>query len=339
MRWIFLKAMTVILLALQAHAVQAGQFNQIVAFGDSLTDVGNVYLSTNGTFPAAPPYAPGRYTDGPVWVEQLASGLGLPALQPALAGGTDFAFGGAETHSASGLSTLGTPNLDTQIGLYLNAASSFTSRQLIVLWGGANDFLQAGQTNPSVPVTNLGQEITTIAQHGGQYFLVPNLPPLGDTPDVMAKGPAAVSALNALSLQFNSLLAAEEAMLSRTLGITIYSLDVAALFNQVVQNPSAFGLTNVTGQAVANGPGNEGLPGPVAANPDQYFFWDGVHPTETIHRLLGNAALAQVDAVPEPSSLTLGAIAATIGLASAWRLRLRSHARAGRSSALGSPMP
>jgi phospholipase/lecithinase/hemolysin len=254
----------------------------------------------------------------------------LPALQPALApgGGTDFAFGGAETHSASGLSSLGTPNLDTQIGLYLNAAPFFTSSQLIVLWGGANDFLAAGQTNPSVPVTNLGQEITTIAQDGGRYFLVPNLPLLGATPDVMAKGPAAVSALNALSQQFDSLLAAEVTTLSRTLGVTIYSLDVATLFNQVLQNPSAFGLTHVTGQAVANGPGNEGMPGPVAANPDQYLFWDGLHPTETIHRLLGNAAFVQVEAVPEPSSLTLGVIAATIGLAAAWRLRPRSRARA-----------
>jgi phospholipase/lecithinase/hemolysin len=328
MRWTVFKGMPLILLALQAHVVQAGQFTQIVAFGDSLTDVGDVYLATNGTFPAAPPYAPGRFTDGPVWVEQLASRLGLPALQPGLAGGTDFAFGGAETHSASGLSSLGVPNLDTQIGLYLKAALSFTSSQLIVLWGGGNDFLNAGQTDPSVPVANLGQEITTIAHDGGRYFLVPNLPPLGDTPDVMAKGPAAVSALNALSLQFDSLLAAEVTTLSRTLGVTIYSLDVAANFNQIVQNPSAFGLTNVTGQAVANGPGNEGMPGPVAASPDQYLFWDGIHPTETIHRILGNAAFAQVTAVPEPSSLTLGLIAATIGLASAWRLRPRSRAQA-----------
>jgi hypothetical protein len=79
MRWIVFKGMTLILLALQADVVQAGQFTQIVAFGDSLTDVGDVYLSTNGTFPAAPPYAAGRFTDGLVWVEQLASRLGLPA--------------------------------------------------------------------------------------------------------------------------------------------------------------------------------------------------------------------------------------------------------------------
>jgi phospholipase/lecithinase/hemolysin len=327
MRWIVINAVTVIVLALQAHAAQAGSYTQIVAFGDSLTDVGDVYLAKNGTYPVAPPYAPGRFTDGPVWLEQLASRLGLPAPLPGVAGGTDFAFGGAETHSASGISTLGAPNLDTQIGLYLQAGLSFNSSQLIVLWGGANDFLQTGQTNPSVPVANLAQDITSIAQGGGRFFLVPNLPPLGDTPDVMAKGPAAVSALNALSQQFDSLLAAELTTLSRTLGVTIYSLDVASIFNQVLQNPSVFGLTNVTGPAVANGPGNEGLPGPVAANPDQYLFWDGLHPTETVHRILGNAAFADATTVPEPASLTMGLIAATIGLGSAWRLRWRFRAR------------
>ncbi|MBV8232201.1 MAG: hypothetical protein JO329_19640, partial [Planctomycetaceae bacterium] len=88
----------------QAPEVKAGQFTQLVAFGDSLTDVGNVYHITNGTFPVSPPYDQGRFSDGPVWVEELASRMGLPAPLPSSEGGTDFAFGGAETHTASGLS-------------------------------------------------------------------------------------------------------------------------------------------------------------------------------------------------------------------------------------------
>jgi phospholipase/lecithinase/hemolysin len=281
--------------------VRAG-FTQIVAFGDSLTDEGNVFLGTNGTFPASPPYYQGRFSNGPVWLEDLASLLSLPNPMPSLAGGTDYAFGGAETHSASGLSSQGTPNLDTQIGMYLAGHHSFNSGQLIAVWGGANDFLNAGQTDPSVPVSNLAQEITTIAQAGGRYFLIPNLPPLGETPAIKSLGSPALEAFyNSLSSQFDSLLAAEEHSLQASLGITIYSVDVSSLVEGILSNPASFGFTNVTDQAKSGG---EGTPGSVVPNPNQYLFWDPVHPTAPGHQLIGDAAFIAVTA-PEPSTASL----------------------------------
>ena len=335
----------------QASEVKAGQFTQLVAFGDSLTDVGNLYHVTNNTFPVSPPYDQGRFSDGPVWLEELASRMGLPAPLPSTEGGTDFAFAGAETHSASGLSTKNTPNLDTQIGSYLGLHSTFTGNQLIVVWGGANDFLNARQTNPSIPVSNLAAEITDIANHGGKYFLVPNLPPLGITPDVRSLGSAAVTSMNSLSIQFDSMLASEENTLEASLGIKIFRLDVASLSELMIHIPGAFGLTNVTGQALQNGSFNEGLPGPVAPNPDQYLFWDGVHPTQTVHKIVGDAAFALLSVperrdldppatgrrgeadlalfpVPEPSALSMAGIATLIGLAYAWRSRWKALARA-----------
>jgi phospholipase/lecithinase/hemolysin len=130
-----------------------------------------------------------------------------------------------------------TPNLDTQIGSYLGLHSTFTGNQLIVVWGGANDFLNARQTNPSIPVSNLAAEITDIANHGGKYFLVPNLPPLGITPDVRSLGSAAVTSMNSLSIQFDSMLASEENTLEASLGIKIFRLDVASLIEHVIHNP------------------------------------------------------------------------------------------------------
>jgi hypothetical protein len=43
------------------------------------------------------PLAAHVFSNGPVWVQDLSVDLGLGTLSPSLAGGTDFAFGGAET--------------------------------------------------------------------------------------------------------------------------------------------------------------------------------------------------------------------------------------------------
>jgi phospholipase/lecithinase/hemolysin len=149
--------------ALAPSAASAG-FTSIVAFGDSLSDTGNVFLATGGTTPATPPYYMGHYSNGPVWLEQFAGLAGLPVPTPSLLGGTDNAFGGAET-GLTGSSFLGTPNIGTQITGYL-AGHTLGASQLVTLWGGANDFLNAGQVDPTVPVNNLATEITTLAGAG-----------------------------------------------------------------------------------------------------------------------------------------------------------------------------
>ena len=40
-------------------------FNQMIIFGDSLSDNGNVYIATGGAIPAPPAYTVGRFTNGP----------------------------------------------------------------------------------------------------------------------------------------------------------------------------------------------------------------------------------------------------------------------------------
>ena len=186
----------------------------------SLSDTGNRFTFCRSSaacptfpvgFPFAPPIAPydnGRFSNGPVWVEYLAQGLGLPAPAPSNLGGTNFAWGGAET--GTGISAQGTPNVGTQIGQFLlsipapRAGQAFPKErpapavlflesgkvpspdQLLVLWAGANDFNNATVLpNPTVLVNNIAADITMLAAAApGQdlHLLVPNLPPLGETP-------------------------------------------------------------------------------------------------------------------------------------------------------------
>jgi len=283
-------------------SLQAGDITGIVAFGDSLSDVGNTYLAAG--IPPSPPYYQGHYSNGPIWLEYLANSLGVPAPTASLAGGTDYAWGGAET--GSGLSYEGTPNIGSQISTYL-ASNTPLSTQLITIWGGANDFLNGGVTNPAVPVANLISEITTLAAAGGKQFLVPNLPLLGDLPATNTLPQANRDALNFLTLTFDSMLYSQLNQLQGKLGITMHQVDIDSVFQNIIANPGAYGLTNVTDSAIADG----NLSG------QGYLFWDTVHPTTVIQALIGATAFATV--VLEPSSLTLVLIAAPLLLA--WKRR------------------
>ena len=65
-----------------------------------------------------------------------------------------------------------------EVTAYVAAHPAVDPNALYVVFGGANDYLNGGQTNPAIPVANITNEITTLAGHGARYFLVPNLPDL-----------------------------------------------------------------------------------------------------------------------------------------------------------------
>jgi len=86
-------------------------------------------------------------------------------------------------------------------------------------------------------------------------------------------------------------------------------LDVNSLFGDVISDPSAFGISNVTSTA-CNTPSSLNCTAPFFASPnaaDEFLFADGVHPTTAGHTALATYAISTVEAtsVPEPSVLFL----------------------------------
>jgi outer membrane lipase/esterase len=197
------------------------------------------------------------------------------------------------------------PNIGTQIATYL-ASNTPTASQLFTIWGGANDFLNGGQTNPFIPAQNIAAEITALALAGAKNFIVPNLPPLGSLPITNTMAPPIPQELNALTVGFNQILQAEATQLELSLGIHIQVLNVFGLTESVMNDPSLYGFTNVTTDAVQDNGGT---------NAQGYLFWDIVHPTTSADALIAAAA------VPEPSSvvllgMALGGLAVWTGI---WR--------------------
>jgi outer membrane lipase/esterase len=258
----------------------------------------------------APPYAPGRFSNGPVWIETFAANLGL-AASPALLGGTNFAFGGAVT---GGPFTSSTPTLSQQVGTYYlpSVGGVADPNALYVVWGGGNDVRAIAQgVNPpgdiASSVGNVLNIVTTLAAAGAQNFLVANLPDIGLTPDAIAGGPAAQAGATFLSTTFNNNLAANLPGLASGLGINIITLDVFGFLNNAIANAPANGFTNTNSACYVSGP-------TACANPNEYIFWDGIHPTAAAHALLGDFATAAVIPVPPAAILLFSAFAALGGL-------------------------
>jgi phospholipase/lecithinase/hemolysin len=291
----------VLALGMQAPATSWAGFTQVVAFGDSLIDTGNVFAAT-GNPPA--PYFDGRYSNGPVWVEYLAGRLGIAAPTPSLTGGTDYAWGGADT--GTGLSTAGTLNVNSQVADFLSA-HTLGANQLVVIDGGANDFLNAGKTDPSVPVANLAAAITALADAGGRTFIVQNLPQLGEIPATAGLSQAQRDALDQLSLAYDSLLGRTLDQLHSSLGVTIGQVDLNGFLTDVRANPSSYGFTNTTTSALGDG----------VLTGDGYLFWDAVHPTTAADKFIGDLAFASV--VPEPGGMVLFAIGTAVLLTAHYR--------------------
>ena len=319
-KWTVLLSILPLVLLFQASSVRAMQWNDLVVFGDSLSDTGNVFISSGLLFPPSPPYDNGRFSNGPVWAEVLASGLGLPVLTPSLLGGTNYAWGGAET--GFGPSARGTPNIGEQINFYLGGGNIPSSDELFVMWAGANDFNNAPpgtDLSGLIPgiVNNISNHITTIssAAPGTELdFLVLNLPPLGQTPRVqffsqLLGDPTLPFAFDSLSMIFNSVLSAELQSLETSPEINIFTLDIFSLSLQIFANPTTFGFTNTTDTAriginpVSGGPPDVSTPGTdVVPNPEAYIFFDDIHPTTAWYSIVGNKA---VEAVPETTTILL----------------------------------
>lgn len=300
----------------QASA-HAGLFDSMVVFGDSLTDNGN--LSLVAQLPLTM-----RFTTNPgqTGIEDVADYFGVP-MTPSLAGGTDFAFGGAGVVNNSPGTPAGVPTLPTQLGMYLQATGGKADpTALYAVWGGANDVFynvalaQLGQLTPAqvqanlqtAAVTELGM-VQSLGKAGARYVMVFNLPNIGLTPSALASGPEGAAQLTGLSLLYNNTLNSGLA----SAGVNIIPVNTYAILNEIVADPARYGFTNVTQPACTGGDGSSfeclpaGTPGATVTyqpgTENTYLFADGVHPTTAAHAMLAQYAESIIIAPGEMSLL------------------------------------
>jgi len=286
-----------------AAAAAPVSYSKIYAFGDSLTDAGNVYIATLGTEPTSAVYSDGRFSNGAVWVQDLAKDFKLPAVTPSLSGGTDFAYGGAE----AGPEPLGTANaltdLPSQLAQFLAEDPKPTANALYALSIGANDLMDAIPTyltDPLAAVTDIHAAVNDetafvagLAVHGAHNFVILNVPNLGLTPE--GAGPGA-SLATELSAFYDRLLQDRLTALAAKDHLNIHIINTFQLIDEAVADPSHFGLTNVT-DPVWTGNFTDPTSGTfnaTGAAEKGYLFFDHLHPTATGHQVIASIAFDQL---------------------------------------------
>jgi outer membrane lipase/esterase len=272
-------------------------YSDLFVFGDSLSDSGNnaavlqqvtpVPIPGNSFIPIFP-YASGHYTNDQVWAQILASSLGLSATA-SLLGGTDYAFGGAPIGP---LNTV-PPSVEAQTALFLSQHGPMIPRTaLYVVEGGgqnARDALGAiGSTcgvNPvcigaiiQSTVAGFVADIQTIDTElevaGAKNIVVWNVPNIGDAPAVLAAGPLASMLGTTIASDMNQALLGA---IGSDPDIKLF--DDFGLLNDVIADPGAFGLSNVTDACAQF----------VTCDPSKFLFWDGIHPTSATEAIISNA--------------------------------------------------
>ncbi len=328
-RW-FVKFLTALgglsLVGSAAFAQQAPPaFSQIVLFGDSLSDTGNVRVRTNSKSGGVVDYPShtfnydnGRFTNDTatdpssntylgVWHEQLArTFLGIQPATFSLGGGLNYAFGGATTmdgtHQETAVTapfygdvTITIDDMGKQMDDYLGS-KVVDPNALYIVWGGSNDLRNDDSAaNVTAAAARATALVSRLANAGAKYILVPNVAPIGDVPRYSGD-PAKVASANKAAAAYRGeldadLTALQSSLATQGLTPTIYRVDAWADAVRVFSNGPRFGFTNITNSAQG-----------ASVNPDQYAFWDDVHPTTAGHfRIAKTAFDAITGPVPAPS--------------------------------------
>jgi phospholipase/lecithinase/hemolysin len=283
--------------AIEHSKTESTDISNLVAFGDSLSDNGNLFKLI-GLPP--PPAWQGRASNGPVYVEQLAQLLNVPL--------NDLAFAGAEA-SDSSPGALVDPvthnplpiNLSNQVAKYiaeLNGADAPAGTTALINIG-ANDYqgffasFPSGSLPSSLAISNfvasvvgsIETAIEALTSVGVENIELFTLPDFGATPAAQLAGLAAFA--HALDDANNAAL--EQVAANHP---NVHIVDVFQLSEALVADPRSFGfIAPLTVQWV-----NLLAAHSTQFAPNEVASFDQFHPTAAAHGILAAFADAVMTA-------------------------------------------
>ncbi|MHA6721112.1 SGNH/GDSL hydrolase family protein [Sphingomonas sp. RS6] len=300
----------ILLFVAPCASAQSLGYSGLYVFGDSLVDSGNAYLATGGV-QASPGngYFGGRFSNGFNFADYLSIEItGAPSMA-ALAGGTNFAVGGADAEQKPGQVS---PSFLDQILLFGSlAAAPIPNDALVLVTFGGNDVRDTILTGGPIDFSGAGEDLATglglLYGLGARNFVVTGSPDIGLLPVSVATAggiPGRIDELTERSQAISAIFAAQTAALAALLpGANATFFDLFALQHAVLDAPEAFGFpANFNTSMPCQIPGGGS---PQVANCLNSLYFDAIHPTTQIHAAIAGAIVDQMTAVPEAEAWLL----------------------------------
>ncbi|OBZ88670.1 Phosphatidylcholine-sterol acyltransferase [Choanephora cucurbitarum] len=259
-------------------------FEQIVIYGDSFSDTGNVRKMTFGLYPPYP-YYKGRFSNGPVWVDYMSNDLSVKVQ--------NNAYGGAITDNNEAYPARLNLTIPGFIQQVKNIDVDTSLRTLYLVEIGANDIFDTifhGDVSNATYVNSRIEHITDNIIEGlgllktvnsAEDVMVFNMSALDKFPYVPQKDKPYTAQL---ILDYNKLL---DRKLSAVTDLRISIFDLYSWFDQAIANASKLGYTDTNTTCLP--PTFVPIP---CKDPGSHFFWDDAHFETKAHKSFSNTILS-----------------------------------------------
>lgn len=273
--------------------VTTNAYTQMIGFGDSMSDTGNIFTVTKSIigwgFPTVPD-SKGRFCNGDVALEVMANRLNLPFVNYSFAGGTS---GAGDLIPLSALQK----GVLSQVSDYLynlsRAGKTVDAKALHVIWVGPNDYYQADNVNVAATATkasaNISSAVASLYAKGARNFFIPLMPDFSLTPSATAHEALAPGYKNLAAKRSDefatALKAAIAALKTKYPAAKFNSFDTLTYTRQQIALAKTQGI-NVTDQCM-HGDVMLGTTTSICPQQDKYLYWDSNHPTAAANLVLG----------------------------------------------------
>ncbi|KAA0052645.1 GDSL esterase/lipase [Cucumis melo var. makuwa] len=275
----------------------------------------------------------GRFCDGRLATDFIAEALGFGETVPAFLDRTlkpiELLHGVSFASASSGYDDL-TANYSNVLSLpkqleYLMHYKLHLKRQvggekaekiirnaIVVISMGTNDFLENYFLEPLRPkqftldqyqnflVSSMYRNVQVMHRLGVRRLVVVGVPPLGCMPVVRTitnQNTTCSKVFNQAAYAFNAKMKLKLAGIKASLGMLTSFVDAYAIVQAAVQNPTAYGLRETARGCCGTGLveyGETCKGSPTCTDPQNYVFWDAVHPSQKMYKILAAQAIQSV---------------------------------------------